>query len=165
MASIVYSCSSPLDTFPLRSASSVNLIAGHRASEPAPAAVRFDSAPIPPQVHVVPKGRFLLGMGLHFPARRQPLCISQVLPWSLHLRTPRVSRTSPYSRLSALRIRARSNLVPQSFLRTWMRLSLKRPGRAVSFGLPRLLSRTARSSGVPPTFRPLVSRAQLRLTA
>jgi hypothetical protein len=55
---------------------------------------------------------------------------------------------------------SRSNIVSLSFLRRWMRLSLKRPGRAVSFGLPRLLSRTARSSGVPPTFRPLVSREQ-----
>ena len=43
MASIVYSCSSPLDTFPLRSASSVNLIAGHRAVSLHRPQNRFDS--------------------------------------------------------------------------------------------------------------------------
>jgi hypothetical protein len=43
--------------------------------------------------------------------------------------------------------------------------SLKRPERVVPFRPFRPPPPTARSSGVPPTFCPLVSRAQLRLTA
>lgn len=156
--------SSPLDTSTLSSASPVSVIAPHCAVSLHPPQSNSTPSCLVSLHMMCRDAAFSLGDGFLTPGRTKAPNLAQASPNPrVHPRT--VSRTSPSLLSLSVAYTSRSDLVPQSFLRRWMRRSLKRPERAVSFGLPSLLSRTARSSGVPPTFRPLVSRAQLRLTA